>query len=363
MNNTDKEYLDLLRLVLNKGKTKKNRTNVDTLGVFGAQARFNLQEGFSLLTTKKLYTKGIIHELLWFLSGSTNIKYLVDNGVNIWNKDAYRGYKNTPFQGSICNEFKNIGNNTFGHLDLDEFIDRIKNDDSFAAKWGDLGEGTYGNLWRSFPYYYEGEAVAIEDIAQCGYVDQIQKVIDKLKTNPDDRRMIVTAWHPQLVDHCVLPPCHCLFHFNTEELTAHERYLASSIRWEMDYIQIRGEEWAHDFFDKETVPRRRLNCLLYQRSCDLFLGVPFNIASYSLLIEMVAQCVNMVPGEFIHTYGDLHLYKGHLPQVEEQLSREPKELPKLVLNRDIKNIFDFKYEDINIVDYNPHPAIKAELFV
>lgn len=387
MNNTDLEYNRLLNIILDSGKRKKNRTGVDTIGVFGAQARFNLAEGFPILTTKKVFTKGIIHELLWFLRGETNIKYLVDNDVHIWDGDAYRNYK-TKFEKEGWAILK--GSEKAGVLDSytengetftarsarphtkEEYIARIKSDGEFARTWGDLGQGTYGQMWREFPYAHlspghQHELYRVE----LKTVDQLQKVLDKLKSNPDDRRMIVSAWHPYFVDHCALPPCHCMFHFNTEELDIYDRwnlldtYNKNPDGSPKDLFKLTDIETNPDGFmrscDDIGMPRRRLNVLLYQRSCDTFLGVPFNITSYSLLLAMVAQVSNMVAGEFIHTYGDLHIYENHLTQVEEQLSREPKTLPKLVLNPNVTDLFKFKYEDIKIEGYDPHPAIKGEV--
>jgi thymidylate synthase len=364
MNEFDEEYKRLLRLILDKGRVKKNRTGVNTIGVFGAQARFNLSQGFPLLTTKKMFTKGIIHELLWFISGSTNIKYLVDNDVNIWNKDAYRRYLET-FKGMKRNLEPDAQ-----PISIEKFVNLIKEDSQFANNWGNLGEGTYGGMWRAFPYYplpvwYDD---ADEACANVKSVDQLSKAIDKLKNNPDDRRIIVNAWHPYWVDHCVLPPCHVLFQFNTEELSLEERWglflnkkqLASFHSPRMMTID-ESCKWAEQECDKWNIPKRRLNCLMYQRSCDTFLGVPFNIASYSLLTCMVAQCVNMVPGDFVHTFGDLHLYENHTEQAYEQLGREPKDAPLLKLNPQIKDLFAFKFEDISIEGYDPHPPIKGEM--
>lgn len=374
MNNVDKQYFELLNLVLNEGKVKKNRTGQDTLGVFGAQARFNLAEGFPILTTKRIYWKGVVHELLWFLSGSTNIKYLVDNNVNIWNADCYKKYSNyygkydqVTLSKMKTDDLRFVAYDPFSkdkilrYFILEEFVEKIKTDDEFAQRWGELGDGAYGQMWREFPYYYEDpRAVAYEDIVQCRYVDQISKIIDSLKNNPNSRRHIVSAWHPYLVDHVVLPPCHVLFQFHTEELTYHER-----IKWMTKNNKQLGPFTNNLEADLDSggIPKYRLNCQLYQRSADLFLGVPFNISSYSLLTCMIAQCVNMIPGEFIHTFGDLHLYKGHVQHAIDQLDREPKELPVLKLNQNIKNVFDFKFEDISLENYNPHLAIKAELFV
>lgn len=362
-----KEYLDLLELVINKGKSKKNRTGIETIGVFGAQTRFDLSKGFPLLTTKKMFTKAIIHELLWFIKGDTNIKYLVDNNVNIWNKDAYRRYTecnkiNGSFEGDKWMRDNKDG--TLSMYTLEQFVENIKTDKEFATRWGELGEGTYGGMWRNFPSHIVDKNTG--DISYCA-MDQLHKIVSTLNKNPDDRRIIVSAWHPYWVDHCVLPPCHVLFHFNTEELTLQERWdLLDKYNWDTEtrshkMLFIRSDDNLEAQMDLIGVPKRRLNCLLYQRSCDLFLGVPFNIASYALLTSMVAQVVNMVPGEFIHTYGDLHIYKNHEEQVKEQLTREPLPLPTLQLNPAIKSLFDFKYQDIEVKDYESHPAIKGEL--
>ena len=321
----DFTYLDLVNRVLTEGKPKKNRTGIDTIGIFGAQARFDLADGFPLLTTKKVFFKGIVHELLWFISGSTNIKYLVDNGVHIWDDWAYQRYL------KFISKFVVVGESDKPTFSQADFIHRIKTVDEFAKIWGDLGMGTYGGMWRAFPFYNDYETVAsAEGRETLDTVDQLKKVIEKLKTNPDDRRLIVSAWHPHWVDHCALPPCHVLFHFNTELLSD---------------------------------GRRKLNCLLYQRSCDLFLGVPFNIASYALLTHMVAHCVGMVPGEFIHTYGDLHLYVNHVEQARLQATRDPYPSPTLALNLAKRDIFHFNYDDIQLIGYQSHPAIKAEVAV
>jgi thymidylate synthase len=263
-----RQYHDLLRLVLEQGQPRADRTGTGTLSIFGAQARFDLRENFPLLTTKRLHLKSIIYELLWFLRGDTNVKYLNEHGVTIWNEWA--------------NEDGNLG--------------RV-----YGAQWRD---------WR-------GENGV--------RVDQIDKVISEIKRNPSSRRLIVSAWNPAEIDKMALPPCHVLFQF---------------------YVQ-----------DGE------LSCQLYQRSADLFLGVPFNIASYSLLTLMVAQAVDLRPGDFVHTFGDLHLYQNHLEQAREQLTRDCRSLPRMQLNPRIKNIHDFKFEDFELLDYDPHPSIKAPIAV
>ena len=261
-------YLDLLRRILDTGVEKSDRTGTGTLSVFGHQMRFDLADGFPLVTTKKLHLKSIVHELLWFLSGSTNVGYLRAHGVTIW--------------------------------------------DEWADENGELGP-VYGHQWRSWPG------------RDGGTIDQISQVIDSIRTNPDSRRHIVSAWNPAEVDRMALPPCHALFQF-----------------------------W---------VARGRLSCQLYQRSADVFLGVPFNIASYALLTAMVAQVTGLAPGEFVHTFGDAHLYSNHLEQARLQLEREPRPLPVLRLNPEVRSIFDFRYEDVEVTGYDPHPAIKAPIAV
>jgi thymidylate synthase len=263
-----KEYLDLMKHVLENGTQKHDRTGTGTLSVFGYQMRFNLQEGFPLVTTKKVHLRSIIHELIWFLKGDTNIKYLKDNAVSIW--------------------------------------------DEWADEDGNLGP-VYGSQWRSWP------------TADGRHIDQISQVIKQIKNNPDSRRLIVSAWNVAEIENMALPPCHSFFQF----------YVAEG----------------------------KLSCQLYQRSGDIFLGVPFNIASYALLTMMVAQVCDLQPGDFIHTLGDAHLYNNHLEQTRLQLSREPRKLPVMKLNPGVKNIFDFTFEDFTLENYDPHPHIKAPVAV
>jgi len=263
-----KQYLDLLDFILCQGSEKQDRTGTGTLSTFGYQMRFNLQEGFPLITTKKIHFKSIVYELLWFLRGDTNIKYLNDNGVRIW--------------------------------------------DEWADENGDLGP-VYGEQWRRWNY------------GTCGGIDQIGLVISDIKTNPYSRRHIVSAWNPAEVDEAALPPCHLLFQFYVNE--------------------------------------GKLSCQMYQRSADVFLGVPFNIASYALLTHMIAQVTGLEVGDFVHTFGDVHIYKNHIEQVKLQLSREPRSLPKLMLSPGINNIDDFTFGDIVLLDYDPHSRIKAEVSV
>ncbi|WP_404355242.1 thymidylate synthase [Cytobacillus firmus] len=263
-----KQYLDLCRHVLENGTKKEDRTGTGTISTFGYQMRFDLQEGFPLVTTKKLHLKSIIHELLWFLNGDTNVKYLQDNGVRIWNE--------------------------------------------WADEEGNLGP-VYGHQWRSWTG------------ADGNTVDQITSLIEQIKTNPDSRRLIVNAWNVGEIEKMALPPCHCMFQF----------YAADG----------------------------KLSCQLYQRSADVFLGVPFNIASYALLTMMVAQVCDLEPGEFVHTFGDVHIYQNHLEQVNLQLGRDPRKLPKMKINPEVKDIFSFKFDDFQLEDYNPHPHIKGVVSV
>jgi len=376
-NHTDSEYFRLLNTILETGRTKINRTGIDTIGVFGEQAKFDVcMDAFPILTTKKVFFKAIVHELLWFIRGDTNIKYLVDNDVHIWDEWAYKRYK-TEYQKLIDskthNRFANYATDTGEWMvySFEEYIRRIREcpvakrgseftqenwkEAEFAAVWGELGEGTYGSMWRAFPCY---ENANIDP--QVEYVDQLGKVVEKLKTNPDDRRMIVSAWNPYLVDQCALPPCHCLFHFNTEELTMEERVELYSRKYPSDTPRAFYDGYV---LDDSKIPKRKLNLLLYQRSCDTFLGVPFNITSYSLLLALVAHCVGMEPGVFTHTYGDLHIYENHIKQVKTQLERTPYVLPKLWLNPKVTNLFDFKFEDIKLIDYKSHPTIKGAVAV
>lgn len=283
-----KQYLDLCRHVMTHGSDKMDRTKTGTKSVFGYQMRFDLDEGFPLLTTKRVYLKAIIHELLWFISGDTNIKYLVDNDVKIWNEWPYEAFKkHSDYQGES----------------METFIQKIKDDEHFAKKHGNLGP-VYGAQWRNF-----------------SGVDQLANVIDQIKHNPDSRRIILSAWNPKDLKDMALPPCHAFLQF--------------------------------------YVSNNELSLQLYQRSGDIFLGIPFNIASYSLFLMMVAQVTNLKPKTFVHTIGDAHIYSNHFEQIETQLKREPRMLPKMHINPDVKSITDFKYDDFKLEGYDPHPAIKG----
>ena len=295
-----KQYLDLLRRIKDEGVVKSDRTGTGTKSVFGHQMRFDLSEGFPLLTTKKVFLKGVIHELLWFLSGDTNIKYLVENGVHIWDNDAYRYYNELCIKHGVL------------PVSREDFLAAAGIDSPIEGyRFGDLNH-VYGYQWRHWDKSEEGS-----------FVDQVAQVIETIKRNPDSRRMIVSAWNVAEVEDMALPPCHVLFQF----------YVADG----------------------------RLSCQLYQRSADTFLGVPFNIASYALLTMMIAQVCGLKAGEFVHTLGDTHLYLNHLEQVDEQLSREPRSLPTMHLNPEVKSVFDFRYEDFTLEGYDPHPTIKAPM--
>ena len=300
------QYHNLLRCILDEGVTKDDRTGTGTRSVFGHQMRFDLSEGFPLVTTKKLHLRSIIHELLWFLAGDTNVRYLRENGVTIW----------------------------------DEWCDEN----------GDLGP-VYGKQWRSW------------SCPDGSVIDQIANVLDQLRTNPDSRRMMVSAWNPADVPNMALPPCHCLFQFYTVQMSLDERVEWLDEQAGKAVIGSNNADFRHRVLDAEGVPRRKLSCQLYQRSADVFLGVPFNIASYALLTHMVAHVTGMAVGEFVHTIGDAHLYLNHIEQAEEQLTREPRPMPTLSLNPEVTDLFAFRYQDIGIYNYNPHPAIKAEVSV
>lgn len=296
-----RQYLDLLQRIMDEGVVKGDRTGTGTKSVFGHQMRFDLEKGFPLLTTKRVFLKGVIHELLWFLAGDTRIKYLLDNGVHIWDNDAFRYYRDLCVRHGVL------------PLDREAFLCAVQEEavspiDSY--RFGDLNR-VYGYQWRCWP------------LPDGGVKDQVAEAVELIRRNPDSRRIIVSAWNAADVDQMALPPCHVLFQF----------YVAEG----------------------------RLSCQLYQRSADTFLGVPFNIASYALLTMMMAQVCGLRPGEFIHTLGDTHLYLNHLDQAAEQLSRSPRPLPRICLNPEVKSIFDFRSEDFVLEGYDPWPTIKAPM--
>ncbi len=294
-----KQYLDLLRRIRTEGIVRGDRTGTGTQGIFGHQMRFDLAEGFPLLTTKKVFLKGVIHELLWFLAGDTNIRYLTEHGVRIWDNDAYRHY------GERC------ASAGIEPLPREEFLAAAGQPSPVDGyRYGDL-DLVYGYQWRPWPR------------PDGGIVDQIADAVELIRRNPESRRIVVSAWNAAEIDRMALPPCHVLFQF----------YVADG----------------------------RLSCQLYQRSADTFLGVPFNIASYALLTMMTAQVCGLRPGEFVHTLGDAHLYLNHLAQADEQLARTPRPLPRMRLNPDVRSLFDFRYDDFTLEGYDPWPAIRAEM--
>jgi thymidylate synthase len=303
------QYLDLLRDIRDHGRVKTDRTGTGTLNRFGAQMRFDLRDGFPAVTTKKLFLKGVIHELLWFLRGGTNIDALVRHGIMIWNEWPFRAYLQSTGQAvpDVNSPAWQDGMRTF--------VERIRTEPDFAARHGELGP-VYGYQWRSWP------------TPQGGHIDQIRTIVDQIARTPDSRRIIVSAWNVADLDamsRAGLPPCHCLFQFDVTD--------------------------------------GRLSCQLYQRSADMFLGVPFNIASYAMLTLMLAQVSGLEPGDFVHTLGSAHIYLNHLDQVDEQLTRAPRPLPRLRLNPAVRSIFDFSADDIELVGYDPHPPIKAPIAV
>jgi len=325
MNTLDKQYQDLLQYILEYGVSKEDRTGTGTISTFGRQIRHNLNDGFPLLTTKKMAIKSIMTELKWFLKGDTNIQYLVGNGCNIWNGDAYKNF----LKNSVPHDHQET---------MKEFIEQIKTDDEFADEWGELGP-IYGAQWRK----WDG-------------IDQIQEVIDTLKTNPDSRRMLVSAWNVNYLDEMTLPPCHYGFQVYTRVLDLDERI---SYYNNNNASLGKSSDYFHEHLDDMGVPRRVISLMWNQRSVDTFLGLPFNIASYAMLLHLIAKEVDMIPGEIIGNLGDTHLYKNHIDQALEQISREPKpHLPKLKLNNvDILN-GEFEYE---ILHYHSHETIKAPL--
>jgi thymidylate synthase len=350
MNNIDKAYQALLQDILDNGVEKTDRTGTGTISVFGRQIRHKMSEGYPLLTTKKMAFKTMVTELLWFLRGDTNIKYLVDNGCRIWDGDAYKNYQqNAPYSVEVENE-----ENTYRQLTQEEFINKIKTDDEFAKKWGELGP-IYGKQWRKWEYQYGDEYNEGHHLPTLKkQIDQIANLINDLKTNPDSRRLMVNAWNVGELDQMTLPPCHYGFQVYTRELSQSERF-----NWYGNKI---GSYMHHDHIEQEmnenNVPTRAISLMWNQRSVDTFLGLPFNIASYGLLLEMIADEVNMVPDELVGNLGDVHLYKNHIEQAKEQITREPMKLPTVHV-RD--GIFCSSHVDVILENYQSHPAIKAPL--
>ena len=371
MNNIDKQYQSLLQDILDNGYTKKDRTGTGTISVYGRTIRHKMSDGFPLLTTKKMYFKGIVTELLWFLRGDTNIKYLVDNGCHIWDGDCYANYQKKAYQ----EEYNKISNNGMFEVDLDwqplskeEFIERIKTDSEFAVKWGNLGP-IYGTQWRSWTRFEDESKEHNEWYIALDGIDQIANSINLLKTDPDSRRNIVSAWNVGEIYSMVLPPCHAFFQFYTRELSEKER-----IKWMYSKGFDGDSRLSHEEIDSIgafNTPKRAISLMWYQRSVDTPLGLPFNIASYALLLEIVGKMVNMVPDELIGTLGDTHIYLNQVDGVKEQLTKEPYELPTLKtgktdafyksLSEDLSLFGHLDPSDFTIENYQSHPTIKYPL--
>ncbi len=374
--NIEHDYLRLLKDILDNGKEKEDRTGTGTISVFGRQIRHDMSKGFPLLTTKKMYWKGIVTELLWFLRGDTNIKYLVDNDCHIWDGDAYKMYfSKTKYPGGDTLPKVEFMYHDSSILSQKEFIDKIKTDDEFAKKWGDLGP-IYGKQWRSWKIIYdnnvsewvgEGED-AIPIYKVLNRHDQISNLINDLKTNPDSRRLMVNAWNVGELDQMTLPPCHYGFQVYTRELTFEERtrlYNKTLGKGFENKKWLPNEDFIESRLKTENIPTRAISLMWNQRSVDTFLGLPFNIASYALLLEIIAKEVNMVPDELIGNLGDVHLYKNHIEQAKEQMAKEPKLLPTLKYTKslnDVDGIFkNLKVDQFEIENYQSHPTIKAPL--
>ena len=423
MNNLDKQYKDLLKSILDYGVEKKDRTGTGTKSIFGYTIRHKMSDGFPLLTTKKMAWKTMVTELLWFLRGDTNIKYLVDNDCHIWDGDAFKYYTkkvNEIIDGYKCGDIMGMqdhieklfsDSDKLTPLTMDEFINKIKTDDEFAKKWGELGP-IYGKQWRKWNCLNEGfvnlkEGEEIEVDLNCinisHQIDQIANLISELKTNPDSRRLMVNAWNVGELDQMVLPPCHYGFQVYTRELSLEERFeitdkVNKEIRQDLYSYAFNNPIYTgginqrpddverHECLNGLDIPTRAISLMWNQRSVDTFLGLPFNIASYGLLLELIAKAVNMLPDELIGNLGDVHLYNNHIEQAKEQISRTPYELPKLNINTefwptengscgegplDAVAVFNsFKKddfckclleEDIQLTNYQSHPTIKAPL--
>ena len=392
MNNLDRNYKELLNHILKCGIEKKDRTGTGTKSIFGWQIRHNMKEGFPLLTTKKMYFKGVVTELLWFLRGDTNIKFLVDNDCHIWDGDAYKNYlkaweyaKSLQKQHSTDEDYQQYLKE-INILSKEEFINKIKTDDEFAKKWGELGP-IYGKQWRNWESY---DFTIDNDFGNNEFgggwnivqIDQIQNLINDLKTNPDSRRLMVNAWNIGELDQMVLPPCHYGFQVYTRELSLKERsFIAGSNHNEVSqnikmFTGIDEDHILHKHLDDINIPTRAISLMWNQRSVDTFLGLPFNIASYGLLLEIIGKIVNMVPEELICNLGDTHIYNNHIEQAKQQLERVPYKLPRLnlsdspmdivnwsetPLNSLIENLSIHKDSVFKIENYQSHPAIKAPL--
>jgi thymidylate synthase len=360
MNKLDKQYQDLLQSILDYGVEKKDRTGTGTKSIFGYTIRHNMQDGFPVITTKKMAWKTMVTELLWFLRGDTNIKFLVDNGCHIWDGDAYKNYEK-----SIIQSHKENGLEGFEYLNKESFIERIGTDTEFAKQWGELGP-VYGKQWRRWENFFYDNLDPDSDGFSHYEVDQITNLINDLKTNPDSRRLMVNAWNVGELDQMVLPPCHYGFQVYTRELSLEERYKIAFPIWKEKYGPL-ADMMVPTNVDNTPykIPTRAISLMWNQRSVDTFLGLPFNIASYGLLLTILAKEVNMVPDQLIGNLGDTHLYLNHIEQAKEQIGREPFELPTLnqfpTYEGSRPSIESYVVGDFTLKDYQSHPSIKAPL--
>ena len=365
-NNVDKQYFKLINYILKNGVTKKDRTGTGTISVFDYTMRFNMSEGFPLLTSKKMHWKGIITELIWFLKGDTNIKYLVDNGCNIWVGDAYKKYRNTPKEKMEDDdlEFLSASHAYEDYYFEEDFIEMIKTDERFAKKWGELGP-VYGKQWRNWNTF-KWEATDRIDPSHPDRpmlkwniegIDQIQNLINDLRNNPDSRRLMVSAWNVADIENMTLPPCHYGFQCYTQEIELEKRIKmwCDSVGKHISF----GEDMDHEKLDSVGFPRRKLSLKWTQRSVDSALGLPYNIASYAILLHLLSQEVNMIPDELIFSGGDVHIYLNQIDGVKTQLTQETFNLPKIQIEK--KPIFDINTTDINIIEYKCSKAVKMPL--
>jgi len=376
MNNVDKQYFELINEILTNGVVKKDRTGTGTKSIFDYTMKFNMSEGFPLLTSKKMYLKGVIVELIWFLKGDTNIKYLIDNDCHIWDGDAYKKYfKQTGklIEGFKCGDIMGWQS----HLDMDfsspenltpltkeEFVERIKTNEKFSKKWGNLGP-VYGKQWREWNEFV-WEKTEVEDPKFSGQsmlkwkikgIDQIKNLINDLKNNPDSRRLMVLAWNVSEIDQMTLPPCHYGFQCYTREMDLEER-IKEWCKFHKKHISF-GEDITDEFLDNQGYPKRKLSLKWIQRSVDVPLGLPYNIASYGILLHLLAQEVNMIPETLVFSGGDCHIYLNQIEGVKKQLEQKTFKLPKISINK--KGIFDITYEDIKIEGYESSPTVKMPL--
>jgi len=345
--NVDRQYQELLLKIIDKGKEKGDRTGTGTISTFSHTLEIDMAQGFPLLTTKKMYVRGIIHELLWFLNGDTNIQYLVRNGVNIWTPDAYREYKK---------QMEYLGDEV---LSMDEFKEMIINNDKFAEMYGELGP-VYGKQWVNWGGYEIISGKEVEGLNKG--INQIQNAIDTLNNNPDSRRIIVSAWNVGEIDEMALPPCHWAFELYTEELTLRERIdIAIELELTTKTAHLSEEDYSK-WCDKKDIPKRRLSLKWHQRSVDSGLGLPFNISSYGFLLHMIAQQVNMVPHMLVGDLTNVHIYNNHIDTLKSQLTLTPYELPTLELNK-AEDIFSYTFDDFVIKNYKSHPILKMNISV